>query len=108
MERPADFSLSQTEQGRTALCVGDWTAVCMDGAQDRLATAIKGLPDVTLDLTKVGRCDTSGAHELLRASEGSTGQPKFLARPEITRLLELVQNAHLVEPSVIRRRHSLH
>src|SRR5580698_5808771 len=106
MERPADFSLSQTDRGRTAVCVGDWTAVCMDGAQDRLTTALKGLPDVTLDLTKVGRCDTSGAHELLRASEASTGQPKFLARPEITRLLELVQHAHQFEPVEVPRRHS--
>jgi phospholipid/cholesterol/gamma-HCH transport system permease protein len=108
MEQTADFSLSQTEHGPTAVCVGDWTAVRMRGAHDRLATALNGLKDVTVDLTGVGRCDTNGAFELLRAVAGVSGSPKFLARPEVERLLELVHNARQVAPSVIRRRHSAH
>ena len=108
MERTADFSVSQTEHGRTAVCVGDWTAVRMDGANDRLAKALKGLDDVTIDLTQVGRCDTNGAFELLRAAASASGSPKFLARPEVERLLELVHNARQIAPSVIPRRHSAH
>lgn len=108
MEQAADFSLSQTEHGRTAICVGDWTAVRMGEANERLTAALAGLSDVILDLTQVGRCDTAGAHGLLRASEAASGKPRFIARPEVTRLLELVERAHAVEPTVVRRRHSVH
>jgi phospholipid/cholesterol/gamma-HCH transport system permease protein len=80
----------------------------MDGANDRLAKALKGLDDVTIDLTQVGRCDTNGAFELLRAAASASGSPKFLARPEVERLLELVHNARQIAPSVIPRRHSAH
>lgn len=107
MEQAADFSLSETDQGRTAVCVGDWTAVWMGGANERLTTALSGLADVTLDLTKIGRCDTSGAYGLLRAS-AAAGHARFVARPEVNRLLELVDRAHQAEPTVIRRRHSVH
>ena len=107
MDQPADFSLSVTGQGRTAVCVGDWTAVRMGEANERLTAALRGLPDVTLDLTRIGRCDTAGAHGLLRASEAA-GSARFIARPEVNRLLELVDRAHAAEPTVIRRRHSVH
>ncbi|HUO12655.1 MAG TPA: ABC transporter permease, partial [Caulobacteraceae bacterium] len=108
MERAADFSLSQTEHGRIAVCVGDWTAVQMQGANDRLAKALKGLDNVTIDLTAVSRCDTNGAHELLKAGAGVAGEPRFLARPQVTRLLELVENARQVEPSRPTRPRGLH
>ena len=61
MERPADFTLTQGEHGRTAVCVGDWTAIQMGEANERLGSALAGLSEVTLDLTQIGRCDTSGA-----------------------------------------------
>jgi phospholipid/cholesterol/gamma-HCH transport system permease protein len=108
MERPADFSLSQTEAGRVAVCVGDWTAVRMEGANDRLSAALRGAANVTFDLTHIGRCDTAGAHELLKAANATSGESRFVARPEVNRLLELVRSARLAEPTVVRRQHSVY
>ncbi|HVN00487.1 MAG TPA: ABC transporter permease [Caulobacteraceae bacterium] len=107
MARPADFSLSQAEGGRVALCTGDWTAVDMGEANERLEAALMGLTDVTLDLTKIGRCDTSGAYGLLKAAGMARQPPKFISRPEVTRLLELVDHATKAEPTRVVQRHSV-
>jgi phospholipid/cholesterol/gamma-HCH transport system permease protein len=107
MASPADFNLSQTEGGRTALCTGDWTAILLGEANERLEAALRGLSDVTLDLTQIGRCDTSGAYGLLKAASMASSPPKFLAAPEVTRLLELVDRAVKTEPTRIVERHSV-
>ncbi|HEY3796831.1 MAG TPA: ABC transporter permease [Caulobacteraceae bacterium] len=108
MDEPADFRLSQTASGRTAVCTGDWTAVRMGEANERLERALSGLSHVTVDLTSVGRCDTAGAHGLLKAAKLTADTPQFVARPEITRLLELVDHAQKYEPTKTIRRHSAH
>ncbi|HZZ87699.1 MAG TPA: ABC transporter permease [Caulobacteraceae bacterium] len=107
MASPADFTLSQSDGGRTAVCTGDWTAVLMGEANERLEAALKGLADVTLDLSRIGRCDTSGAYGLLKAAGMAQAPPKFVAKPEVTRLLELVDRAVKAEPTRIVERHSV-
>jgi phospholipid/cholesterol/gamma-HCH transport system permease protein len=105
MDQPADFSLSQTEQGRTAVLSGDWTAMRMEPANDKLATALAGAKDVTVDLTGIGRLDTAGAYEILKAADAGARTARFVAKPEITRLLELVDRAVKAEGTPhIRRR----
>jgi phospholipid/cholesterol/gamma-HCH transport system permease protein len=108
MASPADFTLSQGDGGRTAVCTGDWTAVLMGEANERLEAALKGLSNVTLDLTKIGRCDTSGAYGLLKAGGMAQEPPKFVATPELTRLLELVDRAVKAEPTRIVERPQVH
>jgi phospholipid/cholesterol/gamma-HCH transport system permease protein len=106
MDQPADFSLSQTAQGRTALLSGDWTATKMEPACDKLADALAGARDVTVDLTSIGRLDTAGAYEILKAADAGTRTAHFVARPEITRLLELVDRAVKAEGTPVVRRRS--
>src|SRR5580698_6485687 len=106
MTSPADFNLSQVEGGRTVVCTGDWTAVLMGEANERLEAALSGLSNVTIDLTKVTRCDTSGAYGLLKAAGLAKTPPKFVARPEVVRLIELVDRAVKAEPTRIVERHS--
>jgi phospholipid/cholesterol/gamma-HCH transport system permease protein len=101
MASPADFNLSQDGGGRTAVCTGDWTAILMGEANERLEKALSGLSDVTLDLSRIGRCDTSGAYGLLKAAGMARTPPKFIAKPELTRLLELVDRAVKAEPTHI-------
>jgi phospholipid/cholesterol/gamma-HCH transport system permease protein len=108
MTSPADFIVRQAEGGRTAVCTGDWTAVLMGEANERLEVALRGLSDVTLDLTTIGRCDTSGAYGLLKAASLAAAPPRFVAKPEVTRLLELVDHAVKFEPTRIVQRHSVH
>jgi phospholipid/cholesterol/gamma-HCH transport system permease protein len=108
MAGAADFKLSQDDGGRTARCTGDWTAILMGDANERLEEALRGLSDVTIDLTQIGRCDTSGAYGLLKAASLAKAPPKFVAKPELTRLMELVDRAVKTEPTRIVERHSVH
>jgi phospholipid/cholesterol/gamma-HCH transport system permease protein len=96
----ADFSLNKTDVGLAVFCTGDWTAVRMGQANERLTAALAGAGQkVTVDLTQVGRCDTSGAYGLLKAGEAASQSPQYLARPEIERLLVLVDKAIKAEPT---------
>ena len=106
MARAADFSLSRTEQGLAVLCTGDWTAVRMGMANERLEDALEGLANVTLDLRQIGRCDTSGAYGLLKAASRARQPPQFVANPEVERLLALVDKAVKAEPTPHVPRHS--
>jgi phospholipid/cholesterol/gamma-HCH transport system permease protein len=107
MEQAADFEVQDTPRGRTAVLTGDWTAVDMGLASDRLSEALKGSGKVAIDLTGVGRCDTSGAWGVLRAAsvDGETGE--IIAPPATQRLFELVRAAVEAEPTPTVRRPTL-
>jgi phospholipid/cholesterol/gamma-HCH transport system permease protein len=99
MAQPADFTLSRTDAGRTVVCTGDWTAIDMGLANERLTDALSGVGDATVDLRQIGRCDTAGAFGILKASQAAGSPPTLIARPEIDRLLELVESATKAEPT---------
>jgi phospholipid/cholesterol/gamma-HCH transport system permease protein len=104
MPEIADFSVSpRAEGGLAVLCTGDWTAVRLGAAAERLANALTGVTGATLDLRQIGRCDTAGAHGLLKAAAAASSPPKLDARPEVTRLLELVDRALKSEATPIPR-----
>jgi phospholipid/cholesterol/gamma-HCH transport system permease protein len=105
MARAADFTLSRTDAGRTVVCTGDWTAIDMGLANERLTDALSGVGDATVDLRQIGRCDTAGAYGILRAAQAAATPPKLLARPELDRLLELVDRAIKAEPTPHFERH---
>lgn len=105
MARPADFTLSRTDAGRTVVCTGDWTAIEMGAANERLTDALSGVGDATVDLRQIGRLDTAGAYGILMAARAAKTPPKLIARPEIDRLFELVDHAVKAEPTPhVRRR----
>ena len=87
MEQPADFQLRDTPNGIVALLTGDWTAVGMGLASERLVKALEGAQTVTIDLTGVGRCDTTGAWGVLRAAEASAETGHIVA-PAALEMLE--------------------
>jgi phospholipid/cholesterol/gamma-HCH transport system permease protein len=98
MPRPADVSLETAEGRATATLVGDWTASSLEGAPERLASALAERRDLTVDARRVHRMDTAGAHALLQALGSEEARAKVLARPETQRLLELVSTAVTVKP----------
>ncbi len=108
MDKPADFELRDDGGVATAVLTGDWTAVELGGAPDRLAAAVREARPARLDLTGVGRCDTSGAWAVLRASKGEAGAPAIVAEPSVGRLIELVRQSMRAEPPARRRPHSVH
>jgi len=92
MEHPADFQLLDSESGLKAELTGDWTTRTMGGAADRLRNELAARKAKTVDLTRVGRCDTSGAFAIVRAANqsGATTKTQLKARPETQRLIDLV------------------
>jgi phospholipid/cholesterol/gamma-HCH transport system permease protein len=99
MEQPADFRLEERPHGAVALLSGDWTAIDMGGAERRLRAALEGRGRVDIDLTGVGRCDTSGAWAVLKAQSLAQSTGQVIAPPAVHRLIELVQSASRAEPT---------
>jgi phospholipid/cholesterol/gamma-HCH transport system permease protein len=99
MDAAADFSLEQSEAGTTAILTGDWTATRIGDAGQRLAQAAGQADDLSLDLREIGRCDTAGAYSIIQAAEKQGATAKLKARPEIKRLMELVEQATHAEPT---------
>jgi phospholipid/cholesterol/gamma-HCH transport system permease protein len=107
MEQAADFELQDTPRGRTAVLTGDWTAIDIGMAGERLGEALKGGDKAAIDLTRVGRCDTSGAWSVLRAASANGEVGEIIAPPAVQRLFELVRSAKEAEPTPARRTGSL-
>jgi len=108
MDQPADFHLDDSEHGKTAILTGDWTAVDMGWANERLGEAVRAGDATAIDLTGVGRCDTSGAYGVLKASERAGEASRIVAPPEIERLLDLVRGAIKAEPTPVVRHRSFY
>jgi phospholipid/cholesterol/gamma-HCH transport system permease protein len=99
MERPADFSLTETEGGQQAVLSGDWTATAAGDAVKRLGEAVHSGALSGLDLTTIRRLDTAGAYGILRAVADHPAAAAIQARPETHRLLELVGAAAREKPA---------
>lgn len=99
MSEAADFHLEDKDGGKVAVLTGDWTAVKMGQAPDRLIDALRKSPKIQIDLTKIGRCDTSGAWSVLRAANDEAHPDKIAASPDIRRLFQLVSHAREAEPT---------
>lgn len=93
MERPAEFKVEDTAEGRVARLGGDWTATSLGAAPAGLAELLDGAPATVLDLTDVHRMDTAGAYALVRATGGRFEAAEVRGRPESHRLLDLVARA---------------
>jgi phospholipid/cholesterol/gamma-HCH transport system permease protein len=108
MERPADFQMQAATDRPMAMLSGDWTTNLLGGVGDALAQELRGRKGAVFDLTKVRRMDTAGAYALIRAAGRDFDLDQVVARPEMRRLLELVDNAVRVEPVVRREPKGFH
>jgi len=100
MEHPADFQLREADGGLRAELTGDWTSRTLGGTADRLRSELAARHPQVVDMTRVGRCDTSGAFAIVRAAETAGAAPARLqARPETQRLIDLVSRAREAEPA---------
>jgi phospholipid/cholesterol/gamma-HCH transport system permease protein len=110
MDTPADFTIATPERdesgadGRVVRLTGDWTAINLGDAAQRLRLALADEPASRIDVKKAGRVDTAGALGLLDA----VGEDDKVidARPETKRLLKRVREAMAIEPPVIKHRWS--
>jgi phospholipid/cholesterol/gamma-HCH transport system permease protein len=99
MPQPADFEVESTPEGVVAVLTGDWTAVEMGRASERLAERLAGATQATIDLTRVGRFDTSGAYGILAAAHQHGHEDRIVASPEVEQLLKMVSSALESEPT---------
>lgn len=88
IEHPADFRLLDADGGLKAELTGDWTSRTMGGAADRLRAELASRRPKLVDMTQMGRCDTSGAYAIVRTA--GEAKIKIKARPETQRLIDLV------------------
>ena len=93
MNSPADFTVAETERGRTVICTGDWSALCLGDAAQRLRQTIEPSESVFLDLMKAGRVDTAGALALIEANGQPIAPSRVNARPETLRLISRIGEA---------------
>jgi phospholipid/cholesterol/gamma-HCH transport system permease protein len=108
MPQAADFHIETADRGTVAVLTGDWTAVEMGRAAQRLADALANEKTCKIDLTQAGRVDTSGAYEVHRALGGTADHGRVLAPPEVERLLKMVADAIKVQPTPPRRHRPLY
>ncbi len=101
MDADADFSLLDEETGTTVCLTGDWTAMHLHDAGQRLAQAVAAHDSLSMDLRKIGRCDTAGAYTIVRAADRRKTSGKLLARRETLQLLHLVEAASQDKPPVV-------
>ncbi len=102
MDTPADFSRDETGSAPRIVLTGDWSAICLGDAGDRLAAALKS-EGAAIDLEDVGRFDTAGALALIDAAGGKLEGQSLKARPETLRLLNRVVEAIHTETPTLRR-----
>ncbi len=101
MGQAAGFRIETGAAGRTVVLTGDWTAVGMGEAADALGERLAHEAGLVIDMTGVGRCDTSGAFEILRLARRAGGSDRILASPEVDTLLKLVSEAAAREPTPV-------
>jgi len=94
MPQAADFQIERSDSGgAVAHLTGDWTAVMLGQVGQKLAQALAGVGPVTVDLSRVGRCDTSGAYDVLRAIGGEEPESRVIASAELKSLFAMVAKA---------------
>jgi phospholipid/cholesterol/gamma-HCH transport system permease protein len=108
MEKPADFRVRTAERHVTVSLGGDWTTDALGDAPQRLAQAVRGQPEMGVDIRRVRRLDTAGAYALLRALGTDVHLAQIHARPESRRLLHLVAAATAVKPVITVRPRGFH
>ena len=98
MDTPGGVTIEQRDGGPVAVLHGDWTSTSLGGADRDLREAADETPGLSLDIHDVGRCDTAGAYAITKAAGGKIPPGQIRARPEISRLLELVRSVERTEP----------
>ena len=106
MSAPATFITAPRDQGVAVTLAGNWTAVSLADAGDRLKQSLRGAADVLIDMSGVERCDTAGALAIVRAGDRPLDLTKLKAPPDVERLMALIAKAGVIEaaPAAARAR----
>ena len=99
MSEAASFTVERGRGGeRTVSLTGDWTALGLGRAGERLGRELNGAGAGRLDVSRLGRFDTAGAFAVRRATGSAGDAVDGGERPDVGRLLRLVAEADRPEP----------
>lgn len=87
----ADFEVEQTADGAVLSLTGDWTSMGLGRVYHRLQRALDGQPVARLDISGLGRFDTSGALVLVQTTGGRLPKGAWKTRPETGRVYAMVE-----------------
>ena len=107
MTSPATFSLEQNDQGPVALLTGDWTAVGLGQAGQRLYNSLRGVERFSFDVSRIGQCDSAGVLAIIRAADGRNDPQSWAGDPRLQRLVGLVTSAVRPIQSSVQRPRSI-
>ena len=100
----AAYKLERRANDALLALTGDWTSSDLGRAAERLRRDANGAGRVRLDLSQLGRFDTTGAYALNQAVAGRDVEADLDSRPDVRRLLELVGAARPQAAAARRRR----
>jgi phospholipid/cholesterol/gamma-HCH transport system permease protein len=90
----ASYSVRADSTGSTLALAGDWTSLTIGRGAVGLASAVRAAREpLHLDISGLGRLDTSGAYLMLRAMPAELANVAAEARPDIAHLFSLVRPA---------------
>ena len=98
----AGFDSADREDGGADLrLTGDWTTAGIERQAQRLDQALSGRKIAALDISDMGRFDTSGALAVFLAG-GQDGLPRdaWASRPEVGRIYAMVEKLERETPEV--------
>lgn len=89
---PAGFRIEQDGRDGVVLALtGDWTARTLARASRRLASKLGGRSISAVDISELGRFDTTGALLLVQANGGAAPRKGWEGRPEARKILGIVE-----------------
>jgi phospholipid/cholesterol/gamma-HCH transport system permease protein len=103
----ADFEIDSQDAGARLRLIGDWNAAGLSSLKGRLGPrlrkALGDTPVVALDISDLGRFDTTGALILSRAVAGTLPDKAWEDRPEVGRVYKRVQAVECKDAAPPRR-----
>ncbi len=96
--QPAQFRIRPNGARARVALIGDWTAVGLGRAGERLERELSRFEVETVDTKDLGRFDTAGAFALLQAAKGRLPAGVMQDRPQAADLLRLVDSVDMHAP----------
>lgn len=100
---PADFQIEDGKDGARLRLTGDWTATALGRTPHRLDEALSEASVASIDISDLGRFDTTGALALVQASNGRLPKGAWKGRAEVGRIYDMVEKLERNSPPPPRR-----
>jgi phospholipid/cholesterol/gamma-HCH transport system permease protein len=94
----AAFRIESNAGVNRLVLIGDWTAIALGRIGEKLTAELRDRKIGALDLSQLGRFDTTGAFTVLKATGDSLPKDAFAERPQAQRIFDLVAGVKTDRP----------